>query len=287
MNPEAIFWPAPAKLNLMLRVVGRRADGYHRLQTVFQFLDLADELRFSLLPQDEILCPMPGIPPDDNLAVRAARALRPYRTIAQGVRIEIRKRLPMGGGLGGGSSNAATTLVVLNRLWQCGLDTPALARIGLSLGADVPIFVHGRAAWAEGVGERFTPIEPPQPWYLVVRPPCSVSTAEIFSAPELTRNAPPIKIRDFLAGRDENTLEPVVRQRHPEVDRALKWLDGLGRGRLTGTGSCVFAAFADEGQAQAALAGLPPDFEGFVARGCNRSPLHEKMDQHLGVSPSG
>ncbi len=287
MSPDEIFWPAPAKLNLMLRVVGRRADGYHRLQTVFQFLELADELRISLIPQDEILCDLPGVAPDYNLAVRAARALLPYRKVRKGVRIEIRKRLPMGGGLGGGSSNAATTLVVLNELWRCGMDTADLARVGLALGADVPIFVHGRAAWAEGVGERFTPIDPPQPWYLVVRPPCSVSTAEIFSAPELTRNAPPIKIRDFLAGCDENTLEPVVRRRHPEVDRALKWLDRIGRGRLTGTGSCVFAAFDDRDAALRALAEMPADLQGFVARGCNRSPLHARMEEQLGVSPSG
>ncbi|RTZ78799.1 MAG: 4-(cytidine 5'-diphospho)-2-C-methyl-D-erythritol kinase [Gammaproteobacteria bacterium] len=287
--PRSELWPAPAKLNLMLRVTGRREDGYHDLQTVFQFLEQSDLLRFRLRDDGQIRCttPLEGVDEEHNLAVLAARALRERCPSAQGVDIEVHKTLPMGGGLGGGSSNAATTLVVLNRLWNCNLDLHELATIGLQLGADVPVFVHGQAAWAEGVGERLQPLKPLEPWYLVIRPACQVSTAEVFCDSELTRDAEPIKIRDFLAGRDENTCEPLVRARHPAVDEAIEWLDGYTRGRLTGTGSCVFGRFENREQAEAAFSALPGHMSGFVSRGLNRSPLHRKLEQLDGAWPSG
>ncbi len=273
----------------MLRVVGRRPDGYHELQTVFQFLDRGDRIRLHPTRSPEIHCRthLPGVPDEANLAVRAARLLQRHAGVRRGVVLEIHKALPMGGGLGGGSSNAATVLVALNRLWGVGLPFDELARLGRRLGADVPIFVYGRAAWAEGIGDRLTPLAPKEPWYLVIRPPCQVSTAEIFGHPRLTRNAPPITIRDFLAGRIENTIEPLVRELHPEVARALDWLQGHTRGRLTGTGSCVFGEFPHREAAAKALAGLPADMEGFVSRGCNLSPLHRQLQRMNGVSPSG
>jgi len=278
---EALPWPAPAKLNLMLRVLRRRSDGYHELQTVFQFLEQSDELRFRVRADGAVRCttPLPGVADENNLALLAARALKAATGTSLGAEIEIRKSLPMGGGLGSGSSNAATTLVALNHLWGCGLDLERLAAIGRRLGADVPIFVHGRSAWAEGVGERFTPFEPARPWYLVVIPPCHVSTAEIFSDSRLTRNAEPITIRDFLAGRDENTCEPLVKSRHPAVREALEWLDGYSRGRLTGTGGCVFGEFDSREAAAEALRALPSPMRGFVSRGCNLSPLHRRLQE--------
>lgn len=289
MNPEELFWPAPAKLNLMLRITGRRDDGYHELQTVFQFLGQSDQLRFRTRSDGKIRCitPLEGVDDDHNLAVRAALALQAHRQGTRGVDIEIRKTLPMGGGLGGGSSNAATTLLILNRLWNCNLDRQQLAAIGLQLGADVPLFVHGHATWAEGIGELFTPLEPREPWYLVIRPACRVSTAAIFADPDLTRDAEPIKIRDFLAGRDENILESLVRERFAAVDEAITWLDRFTRGRLTGTGSCVFGEFATRQAAETALGELPGEMGGFVARGHNLSPLHRKMQEFDGAWPSG
>ncbi len=274
-------WPAPAKLNLMLRILGRRADGYHELQTVFQFIDLQDELHFDLRDDDEIrlLKPTPGVAPQNDLCVRAARALQQATGCRRGADIALNKRLPMGGGLGGGSSDAATTLVALNRLWQTDLDDRRLQAIGLTLGADVPIFIHGHSAWAEGVGETFEALAPPTDWYLILLPDCHVSTAEIFAQPDLTRSSPRIKIRDFLGGDSRNDCLPVVRRRHPQVAAALDWLNRFAEPRLTGTGACVFAAFADEQQARAAHRALPAGLEGFVARGLNRSPLLERL-QH-------
>jgi len=274
-------WPAPAKLNLMLRIVGQRPDGYHELQTVFQFIDHQDELRFELRNDGEIRLrsPTPGVPPQQDLCVRAARALQQATGCRQGADITLTKRLPMGGGLGGGSSDAATTLVALDRLWKTGVDSRRLQAIGLTLGADVPIFIHGHAAWAEGVGETFEELDPPTDWYLILVPDCHVSTAEIFAQPDLTRSSPRIKIRDFLGGDSRNDCLPVVRRRHPRVAAALDWLNRFAEPRLTGTGACVFAAFADEQQARAAHRALPADLEGFVARGINRSPLLERL-QH-------
>lgn len=268
-------WPAPGKLNLFLHVVGRRPDGYHLLQTAFQFIDLSDELRFWKRPAGVIerIGEVPGVPADLDLSVRAARALAAVASKDVGVAIEVRKHLPIGGGVGGGSSNAATTLVALNRLWGLDLPPDALARLGLSLGADVPVFVHGRAAWAEGVGERLTPVDFPEPVFLLIQPDVSVSTAEVFGAAELTRDSPVLTIRGFLTTGGRNDCESVVRRRFPEVAEALDWLGRHAAARLTGTGSCVFAAMPDEESARAALEALPRRWKGYVVRGLNRSPL--------------
>lgn len=277
-------WPAPAKLNRFLHIVGRRADGYHLLQTVFQFIDRADTLDFALRDDGRIerASDLPGVAAEHDLAVRAARSLQAASGTRAGATIRIDKRLPMGGGLGGGSSDAATVLVALNELWGCGLDADALAALGLALGADVPVFVRGHAAWAEGVGERLTPVEPDEPWFVVLKPPVQVATAAIFKAPELTRDSALIKMRDFLAGAGRNDCESVVYRRHPEVAAAALWLGQYTEARLTGTGACVFGAFADESAARAALVGLPAGLEGFVARGLNRSPLLARLARARG-----
>jgi len=272
-------WPAPAKINLFLHVIGRRQDGYHLLQTVFQFLDYCDELTFTLREDGQInrICNYQDVPEQDDLVIRAARALQDTSGTSIGVDIEINKRLPMGGGLGGGSSNAATVLVGLNKLWQTELSNENLAEIGLRLGADVPVFIYGNAAWGEGVGEKLSPVDVPEQWILVILPGCQVATAKIFNAPDLTRNTPPITIRDFLAGAGHNDCEPVVRSAYPEVASALDWLNELADGKMTGTGACVFAAFPSETAANAALEALPESWQGFVARGINRSPLVDRL----------
>lgn len=272
-------WPAPAKLNLFLHVTGRRPDGYHTLQTLFQFLDVADRLRFEVTPSRQIsrATELPGVPEERDLTVRAARLLQESAGVTQGCAIHLDKQLPAGGGLGGGSSDAATTLLALNRLWDCRLSIDALAALGLALGADVPVFVRGRAAWAEGVGELLTRYDPPQPWYVVLVPPVAVSTAEVFAAydrEQLTPSSPPITIRDFRAGRVGNDLEPVVRRLYPEVDNALKWLDKFGQARMTGSGACVFVAVDSEFAGREILARWSG--RGFVARGRNVHPLHEE-----------
>jgi len=278
-DPGEAGWPAPAKLNLMLRVLGRRPDGYHLLQTVFQFLELADLLYFESRRDGLIrrVTALPGVPEEADLAVRAARLLQDHTGCRLGVDIRLDKRLPMGGGLGGGSSDAATTFLALDSLWGTGLGQEGLMTLGLSLGADVPVFLHGQAAWGEGVGEKLTPIELPRPWYLVLAPDCHVSTAAVFSDPELTRNSPSITIADFVAGEQGNDCLGVVRRRYPEVAAALDWLAGIGVGRLTGTGGCVFAAFEDEGQVRSAHRAVPPRFSAFVARGLNRSPVLDRL----------
>ena len=268
-------WPAPAKLNLFLHVVGRRPDGYHLLQTAFQFIDLCDEFRFWRRPPGVVdrLGEVPGVPAEQDLAVRAARLLARRRPGSPGVAIEVHKRIPVQGGLGGGSSDAATVLVALNQLWGCDLDAGELATLGLGLGADVPVFVHGHSAWAEGVGERLTPFDPPESVYLLVRPDAAVPTAAVFGAPELTRDSPVITIPGFLTTGGRNDCEPVVRQRFPAVAAALDWLGRIAPARLTGTGSCVFAAMPDEASARAALDDLPGRWAGYVVHGLNRSPL--------------
>jgi 4-diphosphocytidyl-2-C-methyl-D-erythritol kinase len=273
-RPDA--WPAPGKLNLFLHVVGRRDDGYHLLQTAFQFIDLADEIRFFRRPDGVIerLGDVPGVAPEADLTVRAARRLASRASAGlPGVAIDVIKRLPMQGGVGGGSSDAATVLVALNELWGLRLDDEELAGIGLELGADVPVFVRGRAAWAEGVGEQLTAVDFPEPVYLLVRPDATVSTADVFKAPELTRDSPAITIRGFLMAGGRNDCEPVVRKRFPAVAEALDWLGRIAPGRLTGTGSCVYAAMPDEAGARAALNQLPARWSGYVVRGMNRSPL--------------
>lgn len=276
---SATVWPAPAKLNLMLRVLGRRADGYHRLQTVFQFIDYCDRLRFELREDGAIhrCAEVPGVPASADLTVRAARALQAHCGSRLGADIHLDKTLPMGGGLGGGSSDAATTLVALNRLWGLDLAEDELAAVALPLGADVPVFVRGRAAWGEGVGEQLTPVDLPEPWYLVLIPPVQVSTAAVFSHPELTRDSRPVKLSDFIAGDRRNDCLDVVRQGYPEVAAALDWLQNVGVGQLTGTGGCVFAAFEDQRSALSARARVPSHYQAFVARGLNRSPLLDRL----------
>lgn len=276
---SASAWPAPAKLNLFLHITGRRADGYHLLQTVFQFISLRDELEFRVTADSNIrrLSDMPGVPEEDDLVVRAARLLQQHNGNGKGVEILVHKRIPEGGGLGGGSSDAATTLVALNHLWQLGLTQSDLARLGLQLGADVPIFIHGHAAWAEGVGENLTSIEPEEKYYLVIHPGCHVSTAEIFNAADLTRNTPAITIRDFLERGGHNDCEPVVRKRYSAVARALDWLNQYAPARLTGTGACLFAGFDTEAEAQSTKSNLPEDWQGFVVDGMNQSPLLTRL----------
>ena len=274
-------WPAPAKLNLMLRILGRRDDGYHLLQTVFQFLDFGDAIDICRRSDGEILrsAGPAGVPESEDLVVRAARLLQRTTGCRLGADISVRKNLPLGGGLGGGSSDAATTLVALNHIWGTGLALDEIAGLGLGLGADVPVFVHGTAAWAEGVGENLSPLRLPERWFLVVLPPVRISTAKIFKDPELTRNSPPITIRDFVDGAADNDCLPVVAARYPEVAKALTDLAPFGTPRLTGTGACVFCEFAEEAEARKALGLLPESVDAFVARGLNRSPLGDPLAQ--------
>lgn len=276
-------WPAPAKLNLFLHIVGRRPDGYHELQTCFQFIDLCDEIAISVRADGEIrrAADIPGVSLEADLCVRAADALRQAAGISLGADISLVKRIPIGGGLGGGSSDAATCLVALNRLWGINWPVSKLAELGLRLGADVPVFVHGRTAWAEGVGERLTPLypplAPPETNYLILKPNVFVSTAQIFQDPELTRNSPPITIHGFLASGGRNDCLGVVRRRYPEVAHALDWLSLFGSARLTGTGACVFLACETHDRGREILRELPPAFAGFLARGMNDSPLLERL----------
>lgn len=285
-------WLAPAKLNLFLRIVGQRADGYHLLQSVFQFVEFYDKLQFTVRDDGVIerQSQLEGIDEVSDLTLRAAKLLQSTANTHLGVTIEIEKNIPMGAGLGGGSSDAATTLVALNSLWQLKFSIDQLAMLGLKLGADVPVFVRGQAAWAEGIGEQLTNIDPPEPWYLLVVPQCHISTAEIFNTPQLTRDAPPIKIRDFLAsvalehrkgGDDQaygNACESVVRRLYPEVNAAFEWLSEYARPRLTGTGACVFAAFESEQLAQDIAYKLPARWRGLVTKGINVSPLRAQAD---------
>lgn len=276
---NSITLPAPAKLNLMLHILGRRPDGYHELQTLFQFLDYGDELGFQIRDDSQIqlLTPIPGVPDEQNLIVRAARLLQQQAGTELGADIQLTKRLPMGGGIGGGSSDAATTLLALNKLWRLNYPLEQLAALGLQLGADVPVFVHGQAAFAEGVGERLTPVELPEPWYLVVTPPVFVSTAEIFSAPELTRDSPAITVRTVLEQGGRNDCQPVAEKRYPEIDNALTLLNKYVSARLTGTGSCIFGSFSTREAAEQIAARLPEYLPSFVAKGCNLSIAHQQL----------
>ena len=272
-------WPSPAKVNLFLHITGRRDDGYHEIQTAFQFLDYSDSLEFQVEQSGaiELLTPLKGVKNESNLIIRAAKCLQSHTDSKQGAKISIKKRLPIGGGLGGGSSNAATTLIALNHLWQTKLTTTTLAQLGLTLGADVPVFIHGYAAWAEGVGEELTPISPAEPWYVVIVPDCQVSTAEVFSSQELTRDCEPITISRFLSGEVINVCERVVLKNYPAVSQAVDWLNRYGKSRMSGTGACVFAGFDSQVQAQRVLEGLPSHWRGFIAKGCNQSPLATLM----------
>jgi len=270
-----IAFPAPAKLNLMLRVVGRRADGYHLLQTVFRFIEQGDVVRLRVRRDGVItrLRSLPEVAEADDLTVRAAQVLQAATGTRLGADIDLEKRLPMGGGLGGGSSDAATVLLALNHLWQTGLSRKRLQALALPLGADVPVFVYGQSAVAEGVGEELSPLALPPAWYLVLVPPVAVLTADVFRHPELKRDSGKVKIQGFSVPRG-NDLEPVVCREYPEVARHLAWLNQYGEAQMTGSGACVFAAFADQEAARGALTACPATMRGFVARGLDVHPLH-------------
>jgi 4-diphosphocytidyl-2-C-methyl-D-erythritol kinase len=287
LSPEStLTLPAPAKVNLMLHIIGQRDDGYHNLQTVFQFLDHSDQLHFSPNGTDQIrlLTPFEGLPSEQNLIVKAAQLLRHKTGSAIGVDIRIDKILPAGGGLGGGSSNAATTLVALNQLWQTGLSQDQLADLGLQLGADVPVFVHGFAAWAEGVGETLKPIAPAQNWLLVIRPNVHVSTAEVFCHKKLTRSSKPIKFATALVGDMRNDCQSLVSGLYPEVKKALDWASQYAPTLMTGSGSCIFSHFDQKSKAEDILASVPSEWQAFVARGVNTSPLVTELDKIVDAS---
>lgn len=273
------WWPAPAKINLFLHVTGRRADGYHDLQTVFQLLDWCDDVGVEITTDGTItrVSGPESIPPESDLTVRAARLLAATTGVPLGARLTLRKRLPSGGGLGGGSSDAATVLRVLNHLWDTRLSIPRLAELGLTLGADVPVFVYGSSAWGEGRGEQLHPVTLPERWFLVIHPGVAISTAEIFQAAELTRNSPLITIRAFSPAETRNDCEHVVRARYPEVAAALDWLARFAPSRLTGTGSCIFAAFATAAEAERIAARVPDRWSAHVARGLQQSPLQAAL----------
>ena len=283
---RSITLPSPAKLNLFLHITGRRPDGYHELQTLFQFLDYGDDLTFTPTPEQpgaRLEEPVPGVSDDDNLIIRAAKALlERNREQLPGVNIRITKRLPMGGGLGGGSSNAATTLLGLNHLWNLRLGIDQLAGIGLTLGADVPVFVRGHAAFGEGVGEKLTNANPPEDWFVIIKPACNINTGKIFSEQGLTRNTPRIRIAPAFEGdasRYRNDCEDVVRKLYPEVNQSLEWLSQFGPARLTGTGACIFGRFPTESAARIIWESKPSGITGFVAQGVNISPLHKKLTE--------
>jgi 4-diphosphocytidyl-2-C-methyl-D-erythritol kinase len=281
-------WPAPAKINRFLHIVGQRDDGYHLLQTVFQFLDYSDVLDFTVRDDGKInLHTELSIEPEDNLAVKAARLLQAQGADEMGVDIRLHKRLPMGGGLGGGSSDAATVLVALDHLWQLNLGEKALSELGLQLGADVPVFIHGRSAWAEGIGEKLQDIALDEAWFCVIVPAVHVSTAAIFTDQELTRNTSPIKIADFLQGKGVNDCEALVVKRYADVAEAIDWLKEhtdnspacTVQARMTGTGACVFAGMKTQDDAKSIIEQLPTGWHAFIARGLNQSPLLARLEQ--------
>lgn len=289
VHAGAFTLPAPAKLNLFLHINGRREDGYHELQTLFQFLDYGDDITFAPATDGaiELTSELAGVTDETNLIMRAARLLqRLSPRPLPGVRITLEKRLPMGGGLGGGSSDAATTLVGLNHFWALDLSVEQLAEAGLSLGADVPVFVRGFSAWAEGVGEKLTPAEPEEAWYVVLKPDCDINTALIFSGEDLTRDTPRITIAPAFEGQDptqwsqwRNDCEKTVCKLYPKVRESLIWLSEFGSARLTGTGACIFGVFPTESRARNVWASRPSGINGFVAKGVNRSPLHTKLTE--------
>lgn len=285
MNSHSITLPSPAKLNLFLHITGRRENGYHELQTLFQFIDVCDELSFTLSKEDDIqlLNDIPGVEKESNLIYKAAKILLPYRknTPYPGIGISIKKQLPMGGGIGGGSSNAATTLLALNQLWECDLSLEKLAQLGLVLGADVPIFVFGKSAFAEGIGEEFTQVEPSTPHYLLLKPDCEVETVQIFTDKCLTRDTPPIKIPHALKLGGHNDCLDVVRKHNPEVNEAYLWLKNQGDAKLTGTGACLFAAFDSRDDVLRVLAQVPDKWQAWHCQGCNLSPTHQVLDQWI------
>lgn len=279
-------WPAPAKLNLMLRITGQRSDGYHLLQTVFQFIDLCDWITFHPVDDGQVSLKktIPGVAELDDLTVRAAKLLKAETGCEQGVCIEVEKNLPMGGGLGGGSSDAATVLVVLNKLWGLQLSMEKLMELGLVLGADVPVFVYGYSSWAEGVGEKLERINIPEQWLVVIKPDCHVDTKEVFSAKDLTRDSKSIRIADFIAGQHQNDCLGVVRERYQSVKDALVDLSGFSEARLTGTGACVFAQFDSEKVAASAYRSLQKKWQVYLVRGLNESPLFSKLKSVNNIS---
>ena len=278
IGPET-HWPAPAKLNLFLHVTGRRADGYHELQTLFQLVDLCDSIAIAVREDGAIerLAGACGVTVEADLAVRAAQLLKKTTGSHLGATLKVHKRIPLGGGLGGGSSDAATVLLALNELWGTGVSLPELAGLGIALGADVPVFVQGSSALGEGLGERLTPVTLPQKWYTIIHPGVGVSTRGVFQSPELTRNSPVSTIRALLDSGGRNDCEGVVRTRAPEVAEALDWLAQFAPARLTGTGSCVFAACESAAQAERLAGRVPDRWMSFVARGLNISPVHERL----------
>ncbi|MEJ2789945.1 MULTISPECIES: 4-(cytidine 5'-diphospho)-2-C-methyl-D-erythritol kinase [unclassified Pseudoxanthomonas] len=280
-------WPAPAKLNLALQITGRRADGYHLLQTVFRLLEWGDTIHVRSREDGDIRRvgeSVPGVSEADDLVVRAAKLLKKEANVAKGADIGVEKRIPAGGGFGGGSSDAATVLVALDRLWECGLDPGRLASLGLRLGADVPVFVRGGNAWAEGVGEVLTPLVLPPAWYLLVDPGVHVPTAALFASQDLTRDAAPAKISDFVTGSLlGNAFEPVVRRREPAIEAVFQVLSRVGAPRLTGSGGGCFVEFADKASAEAALATLPAGLRAWVVEGAARSPLLRTLEQYCGT----
>ncbi|MCF7487519.1 MULTISPECIES: 4-(cytidine 5'-diphospho)-2-C-methyl-D-erythritol kinase [Vibrio] len=281
-------WPSPAKLNLFLYITGRRDNGYHELQTLFQFVEFGDELTVSANQETSAITitpEIPGVATEDNLIWKAATALQQYTSTSFGADIELKKVLPMGGGIGGGSSNAATVLVALNYLWRLNLSDDQLAEIGLQLGADVPVFVRGHAAFAEGVGEQLQPANPDEKWYLVVKPQVSIATVDIFTHSELTRNTPKRALATLLEQEYVNDCEKIVRMLYPEVDKQLSWLLQYAPSRLTGTGSCVFAEFSSKKEAESVLEQLPDTVSAFVARGRNISPLKETLAEYQSAHP--
>lgn len=286
----SITLPAPPKLNLFLHITGRRDDGYHDLQTLFQLLEGGDELTFTTTENSQIsLSPqIEGVAECDNLIVRAALILQQECNISQGCIIQLDKKLPMGAGLGGGSSNAATTLLALNKLWGCNLAVKKLAALGAQLGADVPVFVEGYSAFAEGIGDQLTPVEIPESWYLVITPNCTVSTAKIFSNPQLTRNSAPIKIRALSEEQYRNDCQAIVEKLHPQVKEVVDWLETYSEPLMTGTGASVFCRWATEAQAKEVLSRVPQHWNAFIARGVNHSLVHKKLKEFfIGASPSG
>jgi 4-diphosphocytidyl-2-C-methyl-D-erythritol kinase len=276
-------WPAPAKLNLMLRITGQRDDGYHLLQTVFQIIDLCDWLTFHPVKNATVTLqnPILGVPEADDLTVRAANLLKQAASSSQGVRIEMDKNLPMGGGLGGGSSDAATTLVVLNKLWELNFSVQKLMDLGVKLGADIPVFIYGYSAWAEGVGEFLNKMSLPDAWFVIVRPNCHVNTRDIFSDGNLTRDSKSIKMSDFVFGQHRNDCLDVVIKLYPPVKEALAALSKFGVARLTGTGACVFVQFDAEAVAKEAMEALQNNWEVYLAKGLNESPLHREVAKNL------
>ncbi|MFD1260798.1 4-(cytidine 5'-diphospho)-2-C-methyl-D-erythritol kinase [Entomomonas asaccharolytica] len=279
-DDASLILPAPAKLNLFLHILGRRADGYHNLQTIFQFLDYSDQLAFNCRKDGEIKLHtiFENVPHNDNLIVKAANLLKNYTSSPLGADIWIDKKLPMGGGIGGGSSNAATTLLALNQLWQLNLDLITLAKLALQLGADVPVFVQGKAAFAEGVGEQLTPITPPELWFLVAIPKVAISTATVFNDPLLPRNTAAITYQQVLATEGQNDCQAIVLNHYPAVQDAFLIMNKLAPTKLTGTGACLFASFTTEQQALAAQRQLIDKIDCFIAQGINFSPLHQKLN---------